>query len=410
MSLPKLTIIIPTICRPDTLFWTLQTVLNQEYENYKVIVSDNFSNDNTKEIVDSFRSDKIIYVNPGKRLSMSRHWEFALDQVQEGYVTILGDDDGLLPGSLVRTGEILRRHPVQALGWRFCNFTWKGVPPHFMIPMANYYRIVNAGEEIKRIFRQNMYSTIRFPSLYGGFVDIRLIKRLKEKYGGTFFHSRIPDFFSGAMIAASVQKYIRLEFPVSINATSRHSTGFAATSNPFGQNLFTDMREGNDNIPFDEKLVFISSLVVPIAEAMIRVHELVPSFPEIRIEKLLREIAAEAASTNDRKKFDELKNGIAQIAILNGMEAYGKQLSEEISFNPSETKVKRKFSLLSITLYIDTRNKELNNVKEACDFAGKVIAKRYYRLTYGIFMPWFRINALVRWLFLKTISSQRHNL
>ena len=134
MSLPKLTVVIPTLNRPDTLYWTLQTVLNQSYPKFAIIVSDNFSCDDTKKIVDSFNSDKITYVNPGKRLSMSRHWEFALQYVTEGYVTILGDDDGLLPESLEKVGNLISKHKVQAIGWRFCNFIWLGLPPHFMIP------------------------------------------------------------------------------------------------------------------------------------------------------------------------------------------------------------------------------------------------------------------------------------
>lgn len=42
---PKLNIIIPTINRADTLYWTLKTVLEQTYDNFEVIVSDNCSVD-----------------------------------------------------------------------------------------------------------------------------------------------------------------------------------------------------------------------------------------------------------------------------------------------------------------------------------------------------------------------------
>ena len=45
------TIIIPTRDRCDTLIHTIQTALSQDYENYRVIVSDNFSSDNTKAII-----------------------------------------------------------------------------------------------------------------------------------------------------------------------------------------------------------------------------------------------------------------------------------------------------------------------------------------------------------------------
>ncbi len=54
MNSPKLTVIIPTRERADTLFHTLRTVLEQEYENLEIIVSDNASIDNTRQVVSQF--------------------------------------------------------------------------------------------------------------------------------------------------------------------------------------------------------------------------------------------------------------------------------------------------------------------------------------------------------------------
>src|SRR5215211_1243160 len=109
MSLPFLTVIIPTLKRPDTLYYTIRTVIEQDYDNYQVIVSDNFSNDETSSVVASFKSNKIRYINPGRKLSMSHHWEFALQHVDTGFVTVLGDDDGMLPGGLRRIANLLSK-------------------------------------------------------------------------------------------------------------------------------------------------------------------------------------------------------------------------------------------------------------------------------------------------------------
>ena len=37
---------------------------------------------------------------------MSHNWEFALGFVPDGWVTIIGDDDALLPGALKRVSGI----------------------------------------------------------------------------------------------------------------------------------------------------------------------------------------------------------------------------------------------------------------------------------------------------------------
>ena len=107
MTRPKITVIIPTRERPDTLEMSLRTVTAQNYDNLEIIVSDNFSCDNTEAVVRRNQDPRIKYINTRKRVSMSHNYEFALAHVQEGWVAIIGDDDGLLPDCLEHVGEIL---------------------------------------------------------------------------------------------------------------------------------------------------------------------------------------------------------------------------------------------------------------------------------------------------------------
>ena len=103
-------IIIPTRERAHTLKYTIKTCLNQEYRNLRVLVCDNYSSDNTKEVVSSFKDSRLDYINPGKRLSMSENWEFAMNNCHEDLVTIIGDDDGFLPNSIDQATTILEKH------------------------------------------------------------------------------------------------------------------------------------------------------------------------------------------------------------------------------------------------------------------------------------------------------------
>jgi glycosyltransferase involved in cell wall biosynthesis len=394
-GLPKLTVIIPTINRPDTLYFTLRTVVNQEYPLLSIIVSDNFSNDNTEEVVRSFSDSRIRYINPGRRLSMSHHWEFALQHVDDGFVTVLGDDDGILPGGLKRIGTIISRHNVRAVGWRFGNFNWKGLPPYFMIPMADYYRVVDAHKEVEKIFRQSIYRTIQFPSLYGGFIDVQLIKELRAK-NGTFFHSRIPDFFTGGMMAATLKNYIRAEFPITINATSRHSTGYSTINDKSDQKAFIDLTKQDNNIPFHEKLIFYRSNAIPIAEAMLQVHRLVPTFPAVDIKKLLQEIVDEASRVNSEAVYRELLEGVTKIGARNGLEEFASVLVKTASYHPLPEVIKQKFSPVSLSLYINTTNSGIDNVEDACLFAASVIPKSMRQAQSALSINFSRLRALTK--------------
>ena len=59
----KFTILIPTRERADTLEYTIRTCLNQTYGNLEIIVSDNFSQDNTQHIVKQFNDNRLKYIN-----------------------------------------------------------------------------------------------------------------------------------------------------------------------------------------------------------------------------------------------------------------------------------------------------------------------------------------------------------
>lgn len=387
MDLPlKFTIIIPTLQRPDTLYWTLKTVVEQDYSDFRIIVSDNFSNDDTPLVVTSFSDPRISYINPGKRLSMSRHWEFALSHVNEGFITILGDDDALIPGALSNAASVLKKFPVKAVGWRFGNFNWPGLPPYFMIPLGNNFRLVDSRKEISKIFKGSIISTIQFPSLYGGFIDVALINKIREKFGGQFFHSRIPDFFSAAAIASNVEQYLRLEYPLSINATSKHSTGYSTINPETNQKSIDDLVLNNDNIPVHSDLIFLKSINLAIAEALLQVHELMPDFPKVDMQRLLREIVIETRLYSNETRRNEILEGVRAIANKNNLGGWVEKIIKEIEDGPVQQGViaKRKYSPLSQTLYVMPSENDFPNVYIASQFVGKIMPKRFFNGKWNI--------------------------
>ena len=116
MENPKITVIIPTRERAVVLENALRTVTSQDYKNLEIIVSDNYSMDGTDKVVEQAKDSRIRYLNTGKRLSMSHNWEFALSHVQDGWVTFIGDDDGLLPRAISRIAEIIQQTKAHVNG------------------------------------------------------------------------------------------------------------------------------------------------------------------------------------------------------------------------------------------------------------------------------------------------------
>src|SRR5262245_18972293 len=104
---PLLSVIVPTRERASTLSFTLATILNQRTRSFEVVVSDNHSQDGTRDAVLRIADDRLVYVDTGKRLAMTVHWEFAVHLARGRYVLFIGDDDAILPCALDRLEPFL---------------------------------------------------------------------------------------------------------------------------------------------------------------------------------------------------------------------------------------------------------------------------------------------------------------
>ena len=224
----KLTIIIPTRERADTLFHCLRTVVAQKYDNLRIVVSDNFSQDNTREIINSFADPRIKHINTEERVSMSHNWEFALSEVKDGWVTILGDDDGLLPGSLLKVANLIESTKIKAIRSSVCSYVWPGVKKNqklrLSIPTRSGYEIRNTKLWLSKVLK-GYAKYPELPMLYnGGFVCSSLIKKNKNKKG-VFYQSWAPDVYSAIAFSSIIENYIYSNEPFAINGSSKHSTG-----------------------------------------------------------------------------------------------------------------------------------------------------------------------------------------
>lgn len=97
---PIFSIIIPTYNRAELLKRCLDSVVSQTFTDWEAIVVDNYSEDNTEEIVLSYNDDRIRYLknyNYGV-IAVSRNK--ALDLANGNYICFLDSDDSWVPNKL----------------------------------------------------------------------------------------------------------------------------------------------------------------------------------------------------------------------------------------------------------------------------------------------------------------------
>ena len=284
MTASKVTIVIPTRERPDTLAKSLKTALNQDWPNLEVIVSDNCSGPATAEIVQSMKDPRITYLNTGRRLSMSHNWEFAISGIKEGWISLIGDDDGLLPNSLGRIVRLAEQHGVEALSSNTCSYNWPSRNAKdeaiLTVPMGRGAKTVDAANALRRLMNWEIDGLV-LPHLYtGGLISAALVDRMRA-IRGTFFQSQIPDVYSGIAITSTIDKFVFSHEPFAINGASKHSNGAAL----FGLQKTDFLDEGN--IPFHPDLplpdfgTFTFSMPAMVCEAFLQSQHLRPETLQI---------------------------------------------------------------------------------------------------------------------------------
>jgi len=109
MMNPKVTVIIPTYERAHFIKSAVESVLNQTYDDFELIVVDDGSTDGTKEILEGY-ADKLLYVRQQRqKRSAARNKGVSLARGE--YVAFLDSDDVWFPDKLERQVPVLDNAP-----------------------------------------------------------------------------------------------------------------------------------------------------------------------------------------------------------------------------------------------------------------------------------------------------------
>lgn len=110
---PFFSIIIPTYNRAKDLQFALFCILKQSFSNFEVIISDNCSKDNTREIIEKCKDKRVKYFRSKTNVTYLLNVKNALRHARGKYVFFHADDDFLLKkASLEEIFSILNKNNV----------------------------------------------------------------------------------------------------------------------------------------------------------------------------------------------------------------------------------------------------------------------------------------------------------
>jgi glycosyltransferase involved in cell wall biosynthesis len=112
---PLISIIIPSYNSAQYLSATLNSILNQGYPNFEIILVDDGSTDNTREIIDSFNDDKIIYIYQDNSGGPSKPRNVGIQSSSGLLICLFDSDDIMLETKLEDSVDLFSRSDVDLI-------------------------------------------------------------------------------------------------------------------------------------------------------------------------------------------------------------------------------------------------------------------------------------------------------
>jgi len=110
-SHPEVSVIIPTFNRAHTLSRAVESVLEQDFREFEVIIIDDASGDDTQKVVHSFNDPRIKYIRLDKNLGAAAARNVGISSSRGKYIAFQDSDNIWMAGKLRKQIEIFTQLP-----------------------------------------------------------------------------------------------------------------------------------------------------------------------------------------------------------------------------------------------------------------------------------------------------------
>ena len=112
---PLVSVCIPAYNNAEYIKDTIDSILNQTYQNIELVIVDDNSKDNTYELIQKIGDERIKLYHNDKNLGMSGNWNRCLSLCTGKYAKLVCADDILSPDALKREVDALEANPTAVI-------------------------------------------------------------------------------------------------------------------------------------------------------------------------------------------------------------------------------------------------------------------------------------------------------
>jgi glycosyltransferase involved in cell wall biosynthesis len=158
MTVPTVTVIIPTYNRANLIREAIDSVFAQTYTDFEIIIADDGSTDNTAEVVAGYK-DAVTFIQGTHQGAAGSHARnLGLRQASGHYIGFLDSDDFWLPHKLAKQIAFMQSYPKYA--WCYTDAAaFDGATGGVLYKYSDTHRMTQ-GDVLEDLFRGNFIPSI----------------------------------------------------------------------------------------------------------------------------------------------------------------------------------------------------------------------------------------------------------
>jgi len=238
----KFSVLLPTRNRLEYLKYAIASVIQQDYNDWEIIVSDNYSEEDIQSYITSLDDFRIKYFRTQSFCPVTENWNNALEKSVGDYVIMLGDDDCLLQGYFKTCLRLLQQNNFpdmiysSALIYYYPN-VMPGAPLGYLIKavyapflLEKRTPFILEKQETLRLVREllNFTVIVNF-NMQHSLISRALVWEIK-KYG-PFYQSPYPDYYATTALMIKAQRILAVPYPMVVIGVTPKSFGYYYCNN-----------------------------------------------------------------------------------------------------------------------------------------------------------------------------------
>lgn len=267
-----LSVVIPTRNRQRFCLQAIKQILTINDSQLQIVIQDNSDDKSLKEMIDvDIVDSRVKYNYNATQLSFVDNFSEAIALSDGEYVSMIGDDDGVLP-YIMDVVRSVKRNDLDALIPAVNSvYIWPNDKPIVKNAENGYLCLSYLSSGVKKVnldkaleklmyYGAQKYQKLNLVKLYHGIVKKECLEKVKEK-AGNYFRGLTPDIYGAVSLSLVCKRVVKINIPVTISGICNNSgSNDSATGKHTGELKDAPHFKGHEGYEWDIKIPKIYSV------------------------------------------------------------------------------------------------------------------------------------------------------